>query len=139
MSEFLSRTFYSNTISQWAIAFAIVIGAVIVGKIAYWITNKIVKRIMAKTKMKLDDFVGASKLKGSPLYNEIRIMRDVLDRTRPLESIVVTRQGGSEAGASTQKAGANVPPSPLCWCSNRHLLSRPGSRFPTAHGPSISS
>ena len=57
MSEFFGRTFYGNTVTQWAIAFAIVIGAVIVGKIVYWITNRIVKRVTAKTKMKLDEIL----------------------------------------------------------------------------------
>ncbi len=57
MSEFLEKTFYHNTIGQWAISFAIVLGAVVVAKILYWLSKNVLKKLTAKTKTKLDDLL----------------------------------------------------------------------------------
>jgi len=54
---FWSQEFYYNTITSWAIAFGIIFGAVIIGKIFYWLSGKIIKKITAKTKSKLDDIL----------------------------------------------------------------------------------
>ena len=55
MSEFFSRTFYGNTMAQWAISLAIMLGAVLVGKVLYFITSRVVRKMTAKTRTKLDD------------------------------------------------------------------------------------
>lgn len=57
MSEFLEKTFYGNTILEWSIALGIILGSVIVSKIIYWIFTKVVKRLAAKTKTRLDDLI----------------------------------------------------------------------------------
>jgi len=54
---FWSKEFYYNTITSWAIAFGIILGAVIIGKIFYWLSGKIIKKITQKTKSKLDDIL----------------------------------------------------------------------------------
>lgn len=57
MHDFLSQTFYGNTILQWAIAFGIMIATLIVAKTAYWICGGILRRLTAKTATKLDDLL----------------------------------------------------------------------------------
>lgn len=57
MKEFFERTFYYNTVGEWAISLAIIVGAVIAGKIIYWIFGNIVKKITSKTKTKIDDII----------------------------------------------------------------------------------
>lgn len=54
---FLSKTFYGNTIAQWAISFAIVIAALVVGKALYWVFSNSMRRLTAKTKTKVDDII----------------------------------------------------------------------------------
>ena len=55
--DFLEKTFYYNTISDWLISAGIIVGAVVVSKILFWIINKIVKKATAKTKSILDDLL----------------------------------------------------------------------------------
>jgi len=57
MQEFLTQTFYGNTMSQWILALAIGVGAFLVGKTVYWITGAVVRRIARNTQTKLDDLV----------------------------------------------------------------------------------
>ncbi len=57
MSDFLEKTFYGNTAGSWLLSLAIVIAAVIAGKILFWFINKIVKKIAAKSKSKVDDII----------------------------------------------------------------------------------
>jgi MscS family membrane protein len=57
MSDFLDKTFYGNTSYSWLLSLAIVIGAVILGKILFWFINKIVKKVAAKSKSKIDDII----------------------------------------------------------------------------------
>ena len=52
-----TNTFYGNTILDWAISFAIIIGSIVVGKIAYWFFSKTAKRLTKKTETKLDDII----------------------------------------------------------------------------------
>ena len=55
--EFFSKTFYNNTIGQWAIALLIIVGTVIVAKLLYLIIGKFVLTLTKRTKSKLDDIV----------------------------------------------------------------------------------
>jgi MscS family membrane protein len=57
MSDFFSKTFYNNTVGEWAIAFAIIIGSVIVARLIYFIIGKFVLKLTSKTKTKLDDII----------------------------------------------------------------------------------
>jgi len=51
------RTFYGNNITQWVTALAIVVAAVLVGKLAYWVFGNVIKKITARTKTRLDDLI----------------------------------------------------------------------------------
>ncbi len=57
MEGFLDTTFYGNTIFAWLKALAIIVGALLVGKTAYWIFQNVARRLTAKTKTKLDDII----------------------------------------------------------------------------------
>jgi MscS family membrane protein len=53
----LARTFYGNTVYDWLVSLLIVFAAVVVGKILYWISGNIIKKLTSKTKTKLDDIL----------------------------------------------------------------------------------
>ncbi len=57
MQDFLTQSFYGNTVAQWAVALGIAVGAFMLGKIAYWIISGFLRRVTSKTDSKLDDFV----------------------------------------------------------------------------------
>ncbi|MGD8896253.1 MAG: mechanosensitive ion channel family protein [Acidobacteriota bacterium] len=57
MEELLSRAFYGNTVLEWAIAFAIIIGAFLAGKILYWVSGTLIRRLTRRTKTRLDDIL----------------------------------------------------------------------------------
>jgi MscS family membrane protein len=49
MNELLSRTYLANTLTQWLIAAAIITGAILLARTAYWVFGRIVKRAVART------------------------------------------------------------------------------------------
>lgn len=53
----MNKTFYGNTVLQWIAAFAIIAGALILGKCLYWLIGKTVKKLASKTKTRLDDIL----------------------------------------------------------------------------------
>ncbi|MEE8061934.1 MAG: mechanosensitive ion channel family protein [Gemmatimonadales bacterium] len=57
MSDFLGRTFYGNTMSEWLIASGIIVAAVVAGRLIYWIIGRVVKRAVARTGNKLGGVV----------------------------------------------------------------------------------
>lgn len=57
MNEFFARQFYMNTIGDWAISLAIIIGTLVAAKVLYWVFGRIVKGLVKKTKTKLDDII----------------------------------------------------------------------------------
>ncbi len=57
MQAFLTQSFYGNTIAQWAIAIAIAVAAIMVGKAVYWIARRIVGRAARSTTTEADDFL----------------------------------------------------------------------------------
>lgn len=57
MTDFFSKTFYGNTVSDWAISFTIILAVIIISKLLYLIIGKIIKSITKKTKTKLDDLL----------------------------------------------------------------------------------
>ncbi len=57
MYQMLTREYYGNTVKEWLIAFAIMVGAAVAGKVAYWILSRVVKRATAKTETRIDDLI----------------------------------------------------------------------------------
>jgi len=57
MTEFLSQSFYGNTILEWLTAAGIALGAAVVGKILYWLLSGVARKLTAKTKTNLDDIL----------------------------------------------------------------------------------
>ena len=52
--EFTNYQFYGNTIGAWLLVFLYITLAVLAGKIVYWLTRKVLKRMATKTKTKAD-------------------------------------------------------------------------------------
>ena len=57
MSDFMTQTYYGNTIQQWAISLGIVVAAILAGKILYWFFSTVMRRLTAKTNTRLDDII----------------------------------------------------------------------------------
>jgi MscS family membrane protein len=57
MEDFFAKQFYGNTITNWTISLSIILGSIIIGKIVFWISNKFIKKITAKSKSRLDDII----------------------------------------------------------------------------------
>lgn len=57
MEEFLARSYYGNTVLDWAMAFGIIIVAFAVGKIVYWLSGTVFRRLTRRTKTNLDDII----------------------------------------------------------------------------------
>jgi MscS family membrane protein len=55
--EILSKTYYYNTLQDWFIALLIILAAAILGKIVYWLSGHVFKKLVKKTKTKLDDII----------------------------------------------------------------------------------
>lgn len=52
-----TKTFYGNTVYQWFLAAMMIVGALVVGKVLYWLIGKTIKRLAAKTRTRLDDIL----------------------------------------------------------------------------------
>jgi len=57
MSDFLTKTFYGNTIAEWLVALLIIIGSFIIAKALFWVSSNILKKFTKKTKTQLDDII----------------------------------------------------------------------------------
>jgi len=55
--EFFDKSFYGNTVGEWAMALGILLGAILLSKLVYFLIAKIVKQFTKNTKSKLDDIV----------------------------------------------------------------------------------
>jgi len=53
----LTKSYYGNTVGEWAIALAIIVGAILVGKALYWLCSTTLRRLTAKTETKVDDII----------------------------------------------------------------------------------
>ena len=49
MNEFFAKEFYYNTVGDWAIALAIIVGTLVASKILYWIFGRVIKKLTAKS------------------------------------------------------------------------------------------
>lgn len=57
MNEFLQKEFYGNTVFNWGTSLIYILGAILLGKLIYWFTSNILKKITQKSKSKLDDIL----------------------------------------------------------------------------------
>ncbi len=57
MPEFFNTTFYGNTVGAWATALMVIVGALVVGKILYWVCGGILRKATSKSETKLDDII----------------------------------------------------------------------------------
>ncbi len=57
MTELLQQTYYGNSLQAWLISLGIIAGAVILGKLAYWIFSKVVTAFSSRTESRLDDII----------------------------------------------------------------------------------
>lgn len=55
--KFWETEYYGNSILDYAIVLGIILGAVLVGKILFVISKKVIKKLTAKTKTNLDDII----------------------------------------------------------------------------------
>ncbi len=65
-----SRFFWNNDLKSWLIAAIVLTGGIIVGFIIYWITSRIVSRLVLKTKTKVDDVL-VSMLKAPFVFGAV--------------------------------------------------------------------
>jgi len=54
---FFERTFYGNTVWDWALALLIIIGAVVVARTVYWVFKKLTRKFTQKSTTNFDDLV----------------------------------------------------------------------------------
>ena len=57
---FWERTFYYNTMYQWAMVLAIAVGAWIIGRLIYWLAENILEKWTSRTSTQLDDIIVAT-------------------------------------------------------------------------------
>lgn len=57
MEDIFKQEYYNNTVGQWGIALLYILGSIIVGKLLYWFSSNILKKITQKSKTKLDDIL----------------------------------------------------------------------------------
>ncbi len=57
MQDFLAKPFYGNTIGQWALALTIIIVALVIGKVLYWLFKGLLNNLASRTKTRLDDII----------------------------------------------------------------------------------
>jgi MscS family membrane protein len=55
--EFFDQVFYNNTVENWIISLCYILGSVLIAKLLYSFSGKIIKRITAKTNYRLDDII----------------------------------------------------------------------------------
>lgn len=55
--DFLSKTYYGNTMGDWLLALAILIVSILLSKVVYFLISKFIKQFTKRTKSKLDDIV----------------------------------------------------------------------------------
>lgn len=53
MTDLFSRIYFGNTLTQWLVAAGIILAAVLIGRIIYWVIGRIVKRAVERTGSRL--------------------------------------------------------------------------------------
>jgi len=57
MESLLTKTYYGNTVEEWAISAVVIVFSVVAGKAIYWLFSNVVRKLTAKTETKLDDIL----------------------------------------------------------------------------------
>jgi MscS family membrane protein len=57
MREILTKTYFDNTVLQWLLAFAVIVGALVLGRVLYWLIGRTIKRMATRTQTQLDDIL----------------------------------------------------------------------------------
>lgn len=57
MLDFLSKTYYGSTVTEWAIALTVIFSSLIIGKVVYWFFQNVIGRLTKKTETDLDDII----------------------------------------------------------------------------------
>ena len=47
--EILTKTYYANTVGQWLLVLIYIFSALIIGKVLYWFSSNIIKKLTSKT------------------------------------------------------------------------------------------
>lgn len=55
--QIMTNTYYNNTMAEWGKALLIVLAALVVGKILYWISKNLMSKLTRKTETKFDDII----------------------------------------------------------------------------------
>lgn len=53
----LNRTYFANTGQEWLVAVLIVLGAIVVGRLLYWILSSSIRRYTRRTETRFDDLI----------------------------------------------------------------------------------
>lgn len=56
-NDFFSQVYYGNTVENWLISLLYLFGAIIIGRIMYWFSSRVLKKLTSKTDTKLDDIL----------------------------------------------------------------------------------
>ena len=56
-TNLLTKTYYNNSIGAWGKALLIILGALVVGKILYWISKNLISKLTRKTQTRIDDII----------------------------------------------------------------------------------
>ena len=75
--EFLSEIYYGNTLTDWCIAFAILLGSFIITKLFYWVFSNVIKKITVRTKSTVDDVL-VNKLEKPIIYFKTSLKNIIL-------------------------------------------------------------
>jgi MscS family membrane protein len=89
MSDFFARMYFGNTMGQWLTAAGIIIGAVLVGRIIYWVFGRFIKRAVAKAGTRLVDVLvdlGEEPLVYAVTVTGIWVAYGTLDTTPGLDA-----------------------------------------------------
>lgn len=57
MTAFFERTFYGNTVGQWLTTFLLILGAVIAGRVVYYLLARGARLVTRRSRAKLDDLL----------------------------------------------------------------------------------
>jgi MscS family membrane protein len=57
LEDFLTKTYYGNTVQQWLISLSLILAIGLAGKLLYWVLSNTIKALTKKTKTKLDDII----------------------------------------------------------------------------------
>jgi MscS family membrane protein len=55
--SFWEKEYYGNTLMEYIIVLGIILGSIIAGKLLYWVSSNILKKLTSKTKTNLDDII----------------------------------------------------------------------------------